>query len=54
MFANMGGGGGIGGGLLEKNNLASDVCSEQLFVLPIGILMKPGSSVYCFYIADVV
>jgi hypothetical protein len=46
MFVNMGGGGGGGGerGTVEKNNLASDVCTEQLFILPIGILMKPVSS----------
>lgn len=40
MFVNMGG----GGGAVEKNNLASDVCAEQLFILPIGILMKAASS----------
>jgi hypothetical protein len=38
MFVNM------GGGAAEKNNLASDVCTDQLFILPIGILMKPASS----------
>jgi hypothetical protein len=42
MFVNMGGGGNVGWG--GKNNLASDVCTEQLFILPIGILMKPENS----------
>lgn len=38
MFVNM------AGGAVEKNNLASDVCTERLFILPIGILMKPARS----------
>jgi hypothetical protein len=42
MFVNMGGGTGNVG--REKNNLASDVCTEQLFILPMGILMKPENS----------